>query len=142
MPDGKGYAARLDEGQMRWLEQDLAQTPSATPVCIVSHVPILSTAAMFFGPAEKDGHWHVPRSLMHIDARWIKDLLVKHPNVKTCFSGHIHMQNRIEYDGVSHYGMGAVCGAWWKGPMQETPPQFGIVDFYEDGSVHTTYVRC
>jgi Icc protein len=138
--DGRGYAARLDPTQQSWLEKDLASTPKTTPICIVSHVPILSTAALFFGPAEQTGHWQVPRSLMHIDARRIKDLLVKHPNVNACLSGHIHMQDRVEYNDVKHFGMGAVCGAWWRGPMQETPRQFAIVDFYTDGNVHATYV--
>jgi 3',5'-cyclic-AMP phosphodiesterase len=143
MPDrGIGYAARLDTAQLQWLEQDLAQTPSNVPTCIVSHCPILSTAAMFFGPCENSGHWHVTRNLMHIDARRIKNLLYKHPNVKVCLSGHIHMAERIDYNGVKHFGMGAVCGAWWRGPMQETPPQFGVVDFYEDGHVHTTHIPC
>lgn len=141
-PDGRSYAARLDDGQAAWLEQDLAQTPADRPVCIVSHVPIVSTGAMFFDQSERQGNWHVPRSLMHIDARWIKDLLVRHPNVKACLSGHIHMQDRIDYNGVKHFGIGAVCGAWWKGPMQETPPQYGIVDLYDDGHVHTTYIKC
>lgn len=140
--DTQGYAARLDDGQARWLVQDLAATPSNRPVCIVSHVPILSTAALFFGNSEKSGHWHVPRSLMHIDARFIKDTLAKHPNVKACLSGHIHMADRVDYAGVKHFGVGAVCGAWWHGPMQETPAQFALVDYYDDGNVHTTYVSC
>jgi 3',5'-cyclic-AMP phosphodiesterase len=139
---GHGYAARLDHAQFEWLKQELAQTPRTMPVCIVSHVPILSIAAAFFGNAEASGHWRVSRSLMHIDARKIKDLLRKHPNVKTCLSGHIHMAGRVDYNGVKHYGIGAVCGAWWRGPMQETPRQFGIVDFTADGQVHATYVPC
>src|SRR2546423_510617 len=77
-----GYAAKLSNSQAKWLEKDLAETSEHTPVCIVSHVPILSAGAMFFEQCERSGHWHVPRSLVHIDARWIKDLLVKHPNVK------------------------------------------------------------
>jgi 3',5'-cyclic AMP phosphodiesterase CpdA len=143
VPDRRlGYAARLGHEQMQWLIADLAATNPQTPVCVVSHAPIMSIAAAFFGQAETSGYWHVPRSLMHIDARQIKNLFLKHPNVKACFSGHIHMQDRIDYNGVKYFGMGAVCGAWWKGPMQETPPQFGIVDFSDDGNVHTTYVRC
>ena len=143
MPDRSApYAARLDHEQMLWLEQDLAQTPSTTPVCIVSHVPIISAGAMFFETSERFGHWHVPSYLMHIDARKIKNLLVKHPNVKACLSGHIHMADRVDYNGVKHFGIGAVCGALWKGRMQETPPQFGVVDFYDDGDVRATYVPC
>lgn len=143
MPDSHmGYAARLDHEQIDWLARDLAATSPNTPVCLVSHVPILSVGAAFFGPSEQSGYWHVPRSLMHIDARRIKDLLKKHPNVKVCLSGHIHMADNIDYNGVKYFGMGAVCGAWWRGPMQETPPQFGVVDFYRDGTVHTTHVSC
>jgi 3',5'-cyclic-AMP phosphodiesterase len=142
MRHGRGYQARLDTAQARWLEQDLASTPKSTPVCIVSHVPILSTAALFFGPGERSGHWYVPSSLMHIDARWIKDLLVKNPNVKVCLSGHIHMADRIDYNGVKHFGIGAVSGAWWRGRMQETPRQFAVIDFYSNGNVHATYVPC
>jgi len=143
MPDRAScYAARLDQAQMRWLEQDLAQTDPSMPVCVVSHVPILSTAAMFIGPCENSGHWHVSRNLMHIDARKLKDLFYKHRKVKVCLSGHIHMADRVDYNGVKHFGIGAVCGAWWKGPMQETPAQFAVVDFFENGNVHTTYVPC
>ncbi len=142
VPDGRGYAAKLDDAQAAWLAQDLAQTPADMPVCVVSHAPIMSTGAMFFGQGEQQGNWHVPRSLMHIDARWIKDLLVKHPNVKACLSGHIHMQDRIDYNGVKHFGVGAVCGAWWRGPMQETPAQYAIVDFYDNGNAHTTFIKC
>jgi 3',5'-cyclic-AMP phosphodiesterase len=138
----RAYGARLDHAQFEWLKQVLAKTPSTMHVCVVSHVPILSIAAAFFGPSEQSGHWHVSRSLMHIDARKIKDLFRKHPNVKACLSGHIHMADRVEYNGVKYYGMGAVCGAWWKGPMQETPRQFGVVDFYSDGQVHATYLPC
>ncbi|HTQ09384.1 MAG TPA: metallophosphoesterase [Fimbriimonadaceae bacterium] len=143
MPDRFSlYAARLDLAQRRWLEQDLADTDPSMPVCIVSHAPILSTAAMFFGPAEHTGHWHVTRNLMHIDARHLKDLFYRHRNVKICLSGHIHMADRVDYNGVKHFGIGAVCGAWWKGPMQETPPQFAVVDFFEDGNSHVTYIPC
>jgi 3',5'-cyclic AMP phosphodiesterase CpdA len=141
-PSRRGYAARLDDTQLSWLERDLEATPPTTPVCIVSHAPILSANAMFFGPSEKEGDWRVHRSLMHIDSRRLKDLFVRHPNVKTCISGHIHMAGRVDYNGVKHFGIGAVCGAWWRGKMQETPPQFGLVDFYDSGHVHVTLVDC
>lgn len=138
----RGYTASLGNEQMEWLINNLEATPRSTPVCVVSHAPILSANAAFFGQGEMSGDWHIHRSLMHIDARRLKDIFVRHPNVKVCLSGHIHMAGRVDYNGVRHYGIGAVCGAWWKGRMQETPAQFGIVDLYTNGHAHTTLVNC
>lgn len=142
MQHGRGYSAKLDVAQLRWLQQDLERTPDTTPVCLISHIPILSAAAPFFGPCERTGNWTIHRSIMHIDARVLKDLMVRHPQVRACLSGHVHMAGRVEYNNVKHLGFGAVSGAWWRGKMQETPPQFGIVDFYANGHVHSTLISC
>lgn len=135
-----GYIAKLDEMQFNWLQNELETVDSDKPICLVSHVPILSTSAMMFGDGDRRGKWDVPGWLMHIDARRIKDLLVKHPNVKAALSGHIHMHSRSDYNGVKHIGFGAVCGAWWRGSMQETPAGFGIVDFFTDGTLRHYYL--
>jgi hypothetical protein len=74
-----------------------------------------------------------------VDARPFKDLLAKHPNVKLCLSGHIHMFSRIHYNGAAHIGNGAVSGAWWRGDMQETHPGYGVVDLYADGRVKSRF---
>lgn len=134
-----GFVARLDEDQFDWFEADLARTPSTTPVCVVSHIPILSACAALFGQCESKDYWKIPGSLMHIDARRIKTLLYKHPNVKLCLSGHTHLLNKVEYNGVTHYCGGAVCGAWWQGPMQETQPGYSVIDLYANGQFHTHY---
>lgn len=138
---GPGYAAYLDHDQFRWLEVELAKTPADQPVCIVSHIPILSIAAHFFDPHSlHPTGWHIPGHLMHCDARRLKDLFVRHPNVKVALSGHLHMTCKVDYANVSHISSGAVSGAWWKGPMQETKPGFGVVDFYPDGGFRSKYV--
>jgi Icc protein len=133
------YKAQLDAEQFEWLEGDLAKTTSTTPVCIVSHVPMLSACSALFGKYESEGFWKIPGALMHIDARKIKDLFVKHPNVRLCLSGHTHLLNKVEYNGVTHYCGGAVCGAWWQGPMQETKQGFSLVDLYADGHFQAHY---
>jgi hypothetical protein len=78
---------------------------------------------------------------MHIDARRIKDFFLKHPNVKLCLSGHVHLWDRLEYNNVTYVCNGAVCGGWWKGSYQETPEGYGLVDLYDDGSFNAEYVR-
>lgn len=107
---------------------------------VFSHIPLFSAATFYDGDNEKSGHWRVGANLMHIDARRIKDLFHKHPNVKLCLSGHLHLVERVDYLGVSYLCGGAVSGGWWKGNHQECEPGYGIVDLYADGSFDNRYV--
>lgn len=134
------YVARLDDKQFRWLAADLAKTPSTSPVLVLSHVPILSVSAFFRMHSEDGGTWRVPGDFMHIDARRIKDLFHKHGNVKVCLSGHEHLHGQVKYLGTNYLCNGAVCGAWWNGPLQETSPGYGLIDLFADGSFKNTYV--
>ncbi|MBI2516013.1 MAG: metallophosphoesterase [Opitutae bacterium] len=130
-----GYIARLDDGQFDWLQRDLAATPASTPICVLSHIPILSPAVFFDGENYGTGTWIIPGAWMHIDARRIKDVFKRHPNVKLCLSGHLHMEDDATYLGVRYLCNGAVCGGWWKGKWQEFGPAYALLDFYDDGSV-------
>jgi len=133
--NGHGYLARLDEEQFAWLVRDLAATPRTTPVCVISHIPILSVAAYFDGYCEKSGNWVVPSAWMHIDARRIKDLFLQHSNVKVCLSGHLHLVDDQTYLGVRYLCNGALCGGWWDRPYQGFEPMAALLDFYSDGTV-------
>jgi len=135
-----GYTARLDDAQFAWLARDLAAAPKATPVCVLSHIPILSACVFFDTDLEASGSWHIPGAWTHIDARRIKDLFRKHANVKVCLSGHVHLADDISYLGVRYLCNGAVSGGWWKGDYQEFPPAYALVDFYDDGSVENRLV--
>ncbi len=134
------YTARLDEEQFEWLESDLASVKKGTPVLVFSHIPILCACVFFDGDNEETGNWVVPGAWMHIDARRIKDLFLKHPAVKLCLSGHVHLHDRVDYNGVTYVCNGAVCGGWWKGPYQECEPGYGLVNLYTDGSFDAEYV--
>jgi 3',5'-cyclic-AMP phosphodiesterase len=136
----KEYSARLDEAQFKWLEADLKSVSKTKPVLVLSHIPILAVCAYFDGDNEKSGDWLVPGAWMHNDARRIKDLFLKHPNVKLCLSGHIHLRDSLEYNGVTYACNGAVCGNWWQGNYQETKPGYAIVDLWNDGSHKIEYV--
>lgn len=129
-----GYFASLGEEQFRWLEALLAATPPSIPVCVLSHIPILGVCVFMDGELEKEGHWDVPAAWMHLDARRIKDLFARHPSVKLCLSGHIHLVDDVSYLGVRYLCNGAVCGGWWKGAYQEFGPAYALLDLHEDGS--------
>ncbi|MCX5661269.1 MAG: metallophosphoesterase [Planctomycetota bacterium] len=135
-----GYTAKLDDEQFAWLESTLAATPAGMPIVVLSHIPIITVTAYFDGDNESTGDWAVPGAWMHIDARRIKDLFRKHPNVKLCLSGHIHLADRVDYEGVTYLCNGAVCGSWWKGPYQGCPAGYGLIDLYADGGFEHRYV--
>lgn len=141
-PEGKNakYLGKLDDEQLDWLTKDLAATPAATPVLILSHIPILSAAAFMDGGRVRNGDWILPGADMHVDAARLKNLFRDHPNVKLCLSGHLHLRERLDYNNVTYVCNGAVCGNWWKGHYQETPEGYGIVDLYDDGNAEVQYV--
>ena len=131
---GGGYTARLDQAQFEWLERTLASTPSDRPVLVASHIPILAACTFLDGDNEQSGDWRVPGAWMHIDARRIKDLFHRHPGVRLCVSGHVHLADVVQYLGVTYACNHAVCGAWWDGPRDEFPPAYAIIDLYSDGT--------
>ncbi|GAB4461641.1 MAG: hypothetical protein OHK0029_27230 [Armatimonadaceae bacterium] len=140
MPRDSGYTARLDDPQREWLAADLQKTPRTTPILVLSHIPILCGCAFLDGENEKTGNWVVPGAWMHTDARKIKDLFFQHPNVKLAISGHIHLRDRLDYNGVTYLCNGAVSGAWWGGNYQETEPGYAVIDLFTDGTFAHQYV--
>jgi len=138
--ENHSYIAKLDKEQFNWLERDLKKTAVKTPVCIVSHIPIISSSVFFDGDNEKSGNWQVPGAWMHIDARKIKDLFADFPNIKLAISGHVHLADKISYLGIDYLCNGAACGGWWQGKYQEFPPMYAIIDLNEDGTFHSELV--
>lgn len=130
-----GYIAYVDEPQMAWLKQTLAATPKEQFICMVSHIPILSVCSgLFFNKTETNGDLLTKRNLMHTDFFALKNLFKNYPNIKCCISGHIHLQDEVEYLGIKYYCNGAVSGNWWGGAFQDFAPAYAIMELYPDGS--------
>ncbi|HSN62027.1 MAG TPA: metallophosphoesterase [Ferruginibacter sp.] len=136
-----GYIALLDNEQFNWLKTELDNNKEKF-ICIVSHIPIISfCSAMFFNDMLPNGDWKLSRALLHTDARKIKDLFKNHPNIKTCLSGHIHLQDEVNYLGIKYFCNGAVSGNWWNGAFQDFAPAIALFDFYNDGTVERKMVE-
>jgi len=130
-----GYIAKIDEEQFSWLKNTLQNIPQENNICIVSHIPILSVCSgLFWDKTETNGDRLFKRNLMHTDFIPLKELFLQHPNVKVCLSGHIHMQDEVDYLGVKYYCNGAISGNWWKGSFHEFPPAYALIELYDDGS--------
>jgi Icc protein len=137
-----GYIARLDEPQFTWLENELKQTDASQHVCIVSHIPIVSfCAAVFYDKNEANGDWKISRALLHVDSRRITDMFRSYKNIRCCLSGHIHLQDHVDYRGIPYYCNGAVSGDWWNGPFKGFEPAYAVFEFDEKGTVNRTMIN-
>lgn len=137
--DNTWYIGKLGEEQFNWLADELKATPKETPVLVMSHIPILTALLMI----EDDivNKWTMLGGDMHTDTAKIINLFYQHPNVKLCLSGHLHMRDKVVYNGVTYLCNGAVSGAWWNGNRRETAPGYGLIDLFADGSFEESYVN-
>ncbi len=137
-----GYIGKLDVIQLDWLQQELADVPPDKFICIVSHIPILSICSgLFFNKTEANGDLLIKRNLMHTDFLELKKIFAKFNNIKVCISGHIHLQDEVNYLGITYYCNGAVSGNWWKGSFQEFAPAYAVMELYDDGTFKRTLTK-
>jgi 3',5'-cyclic AMP phosphodiesterase CpdA len=142
--DPGGYVAYCDDAQLDWLRATLKATPATTPICVVSHIPIMSLTTLTYGSPrsleERGKDTPIGASSQHTDCTYLHDLFKRHGGVKLCLSGHQHLLDRCETDGITYICDGAVSGAWWKGSVQGVPPGYGLVDLYDNGTFDHRYV--
>jgi len=141
-PNDRGsYEARLDDAQWDWLRSDLAALNAATPVLVLSHIPILSASALMgWAKTQADSDLTIPRGYVHVDLAKFRDLFWKHQNVRLCLSGHLHLRDRSDYNGVTYLCNGAVSGNWWKGDHQQTKAGYAVIDLYDNGTFDHDYI--
>ncbi len=137
-----GYIGKLDDEQLAWLQAELESVTKEKFICIISHIPILSICAgLFFNKTEVNGDLKIQRNLMHTDFIALKKIFLNYPNIKVCISGHIHLQDEVDYLGIKYFCNGAVSGNWWKGNFQEFAPAYALLEFHKDGSCNRTMVN-
>jgi len=116
------------------------RSASTRPICVASHIPLLAACVFFDVDTKfKENAFHVPDTSVHREPRALIDLL-KTANTRLCISGHIHQVDRVEYRGISFICGGAVCGNWWKGPLEGFTEGYGVFDLDEDGGFRQEYV--
>ncbi|MBK9936354.1 MAG: metallophosphoesterase [Cytophagaceae bacterium] len=140
--EGKGYQGKIDEKQFNWLKSRLEQSQVEQKfVMIVSHIPILSACVFLDGKNFKNGEWRVPETWMHGDAEELIELFDNYPNIKLAISGHIHLNDRIDYNSVTYVCNGAVSGNWWMGNYKKTAPGYALIDLFPDGTFSNQYLK-
>lgn len=140
-PNGDGYLGKLDDEQTEWLDADLAKLAPGTPTLVLSHIPILTVTTIVYTKPDKDNNYTLDGSLQHVDYARIKSIFDKHNTVKLCLSGHMHLIDRCDYNGVSYFCNGAVCGNWWKGKHHDCDEGYAVLNLFDDGSFENEYIK-
>jgi hypothetical protein len=111
-------------------------------VIIFSHIPIHSaTPLAVAGPTGRQGSViNVPGGVIHVDGDRLLKLFAERRNVKACVSGHMHLVEQLDFQGVRHLCNGAVSAGWWKGLHRGTDFGYALVDLFDDGTVECHYV--
>lgn len=139
-PQGNGYIARVDDEQMEWFEHHLRRTPFNRHVVVCTHMPIVSVGALVVENPDPTNGFAIPAFIQMTNGPRFFELFKARPNVKLCLSGHTHLYDRADYNGVAYVGCGAVCGAWWRGARDRTEPGYTVFDLYDDGNFDVRYV--
>ncbi|TKC07304.1 calcineurin-like phosphoesterase C-terminal domain-containing protein [Pedobacter frigoris] len=102
------YDGYISEEQLAWMAKDLQHVAKDQLVIICLHIPVhngVKNREAFYALLEGYQHVHV-------------------------MSGHTHYNvNKIQ-NGVYEHNHGAVCGAWWTGPIcsDGTPRGYGVYE--------------
>jgi hypothetical protein len=102
----RDYDGFISEQQLSWLEKDLAFVKKDDLLIVSLHIPVYS---------------HVKNN------QDLYKILKPFQNVHI-LSGHTHFNENNQTDNVYEHNHGAVCGAWWTGPVCEdgTPRGYGV----------------
>ena len=117
------YEGRIDAAQLAWLARDLAATQAATPIVVVSHIP-LATAFDSYVPDTRP--ITPPGKTRVLNAADVIALFAGH-NVLGVLQGHTHINETVTWRGVKFITSGAVCGNWWHGTRMGVPEGFSVV---------------
>jgi len=117
----KKYIGYLTENQLQWIEQDLALVKPGSTVIVSLHIPADTGAARRDKKEEELGGTVSNRKKLY---------KLLEPYKVHLMSGHVHVNQNWEEGNMMEHNHGAVCGAWWTGPIcsDGTPGGYGVYE--------------
>ena len=123
------YQGWIDEEQLAWLEHELATIPLNEPIILCTHIPfhtwVSGSLGGLVGPP--------PGRVSVLNAKLVMGKLHDRP-VVAILQGHVHVNERLELDGIPCITGGAVCGKWWQGRNMNTYPGLGMIEIIPNGT--------
>jgi hypothetical protein len=119
---GGGYLGYLPQDQLDWLAADLGLVAAGRPVVVIMHIPALGSGYL------RDGGSTPPTSAAVTNREALYRLL--EPYQAHVLTGHTHENEHVFEGGVHEQVHGAVCGAWWSGPIcgDGTPSGYSVYE--------------
>jgi hypothetical protein len=117
---GGGYIGYLTQPQLDWLTADLALVETGRTVVVFMHIPSYCTQHVRTGKERPE------RSVVVVNRELLNQLLA--PYRSHIVVGHMHETEHLTDAGIHIHVCGAVCGAWWTGPIcgDGTPNGYGV----------------
>jgi 3',5'-cyclic AMP phosphodiesterase CpdA len=107
-----GYIGLIDQEQVTWLKEDLEKVDRATPIILVTHIPLITA----YGQITKGALASNDKELVVNNSYEILQIFAGY-NLKLALSGHLHIVEYIYLQNKIHFlAGGAVSGRWWQGP--------------------------
>jgi 3',5'-cyclic AMP phosphodiesterase CpdA len=105
------YRGFIDNDQLNWLKDDLDKTGTERPVCVVLHVPLVTSYIQI----ERDNMSAPPGFAVVNNGTKVARLLSGY-NVRLVLQGHLHIVEEIKYKKTSYITGGILSGAKWEAP--------------------------
>ena len=106
---GSGYLGYVDADALEWLAQDLSRVEPGAPVIVATHIPVVGSQH------QRTGSRTPSPSVAVMNREALYRLL--EPFQAHVLTGHTHECEHVFEGGVHEHVTGAVCGAWWSGPI-------------------------
>jgi hypothetical protein len=118
----KKYIGYLTEKQLQWLEQDLSLIKPGSTVVVSVHIPLNS--------GDKRRNNSKEDALGGVVSNRAELYRILKPYKAHIMSGHTHVSEKIIEGNIIEHTHGAVCGAWWTGPIcsDGTPNGYGVYE--------------
>ena len=119
---GDGYVGYLTGEQLDWLRADLEMIERGRSVIVFVHIPVYCTQHIRSGGGRPD------RSVVVANRELLYEILS--PYRARIIAGHMHETEHLRDGGVDQHVCGAVCGAWWTGPIcgDGTPNGYAVYE--------------
>lgn len=116
------YHGTIWPEQLEWLKRDLASVSKATPIVLVTHMPLLTS----FFTAAYGSTFAAPPNRVVVNNRDVLKLIEAY-NIILVLQGHMHVKEMIRWKNATFITGGAVCGKWWRGSWYGTPEGFNLI---------------
>ncbi len=134
------YEGEYAAEQLAFVRDELSREPEV-PTVVCGHIPALSVLPTMGGRSKQvDRTVQTKSSLIAGNTKALLDVFADtKAQVKLVLGGHLHHLERIEVNDVVFLNGGAVCGNWWRGPLEGCAEGFTVLDLRSDGSHNASY---